>query len=452
MNTGSADWTVIIYIAAHNNLDLYGERSLNQILSAGSTPHVKLVALFDGTQRAARYIAGAPGTPAVQENLDSFDSGDGDALLETVRWACQQYPAQRYALILWSHGSGWRPEPVQAAGPSHAAASGKVYARWTPTEIQQIAREARGDTAVDVKEATERSAAPGSMALFRSTMARILSLDKPAERAVCFDDGTGHSLDTLELDRVMQEVQKLIGHPLDLLGMDACLMATLEVAYQIRKSVRYLVASEELVPARSWPYDSILQELNATPDMEGNQLAAAVVRHYKQFYQAHPPPPGGGDVTKVALDLSRIGEIVGPVNALASALTTNMDHEADRLWAFQVAAFEQESRQRARKSNKFQFHLWDIGTLAARLVSSDASSGVVAAAQAVTQALKLQQTAVLAEDHIGEWFAGIGGLTIYMPLPKRQRLSSYSSYYEQVALALDTAWNDLLRAYHAYYA
>ena len=302
MNAEKANWTVITYIAAHNNLDTYGERSLDQILSVGSTSQVKLVALYDGTQRAARYIAGAPGIPAVQEHLDSFDSGDGDALLETVRWAYQQCPAERYALVLWSHGSGWRPE-----------------------EIQDVARQARGDAAVDGKEAAERSSSPGSMALFRSTLSRILSLDKPAERAVCFDDGTGHSLDTQELDRVMQEVQKLIGHPLDLLGMDACLMATLEVAYQIRRSVHYFVASEELVPARSWPYDAILAELSAQPAMEGDQLAMAVVRHYAEFYRAHPPPSGGGDVTKIALDLSRIEQLVAPVNDLAAALTANMD-------------------------------------------------------------------------------------------------------------------------------
>ena len=35
-----AKWTILTYIAAHNNLDLLGQRSRNEILQVGSTPDV----------------------------------------------------------------------------------------------------------------------------------------------------------------------------------------------------------------------------------------------------------------------------------------------------------------------------------------------------------------------------------------------------------------------------
>jgi hypothetical protein len=62
-------------------------------------------------------------------------------------------------------------------------------------------------------------------ALFRWTLRSLLQPDKPAERAVLFDYGTGHSLDTVELARVAGAIANFIGQLLELLGMDACLMA-----------------------------------------------------------------------------------------------------------------------------------------------------------------------------------------------------------------------------------
>ena len=128
-----------------------------------------------------------------------------------------------------------------------------------------VAQEVRPGGDVNSTEAQERSAAPGRRVLFRTTLRSLLEPDKPSERAILFDDGTGHSLDTLELSRVTGAIAEVVGQPLGLLGMDACLMANLEVAYEVRNSVRYLVASEELVPGHSWPYPGSSTHYATTP-------------------------------------------------------------------------------------------------------------------------------------------------------------------------------------------
>ena len=79
---------------------------------------------------------------------------------------------------------------------------------WQPEEIEAVARQVRGDDQVDKKESKERSAAPGSMALFRTTLAEIVKADDPTERAILFDDGTGHSLDTLRLKRLREQCKR----------------------------------------------------------------------------------------------------------------------------------------------------------------------------------------------------------------------------------------------------
>ncbi|MBN1488077.1 MAG: hypothetical protein JW981_10575 [Anaerolineae bacterium] len=433
-------WAVLIYIAAHNNLERLGQRSLKQILDVGSKAQVKLAVLYDRPDSATRYLVGEPGTAVVKEQLSDFDSGDPDALLETIHWAFEQNPAEHYALMLWSHGSGWQPEdrkPVRGTAPL-------TLSGWAAEELAQIAREVRRDNAVSTQEA-ERSAQAGSMALFRTTLAQILRQDNPTERAICFDDGSGHSLDTLELGRVVRETQDIIGQPLDLLGMDACVMATLEVAYQVRQHVRTLVASEELVPGYSWPYDTILGALQDAPKMSAQDLSALIVQHYVDYYTAHPPVLNRGDVTKIALNLAQIESLTQAVDALAGALLVDMDTQADVLWSAQRATQTRETLNGRRRSNKFNYHLWDIGTVAAYLAEHSENSAVQTAAQIVINALQPRGT-VIAGGHHGDWLDGIGGVSIYAPPPGRQRISPY---YAEVALARDTRWGEMLQAYHA---
>jgi hypothetical protein len=418
-----AKWTILTYIAAHNNLDHFGRQSLMKILGVGSTADVVQGALYDGKTGAGRYVMGDPGGVEWQKQLGSFDSGDPDELIATAKWLFERYPAERYGLVLWSHGTGWEPG-----------------------EIEEVAKEARHRAQADATEARERSSAPGSRCLFRSTLRAILQPDKPAERAILFDDGTGHSLDTLELARVAGTIAHFIRQPLELLGMDACLMASIEVAYELRKTVRYLVASEELVPGRSWPYAEIFSALRAKPDQKGADLARLIVELYVNFYKADTP--AGGDVTKVAVELDGVAEVAHRLKGLADVLLGEMDSQADVLWRAQSATMQRETRKGTRKDSKFDYHLWDLGTLSRALSTATRDPGVKAAAQSLLESLAVGKGAVVAEGHVGAWFDGIAGASLYMVRPPTR----ISPYYGKLALAQDTRWGELLAAYHKVYA
>ena len=130
-------------------------------------------------------LSGTPERFGRRNRLGDFNSGDPDALIETAKWFYGENPADRYGLVLWSHGTG-----------------------WTPSEIAQVAQEARPAAKPDDAEAADRAGSSGSLALFRSTLRSILKPDRPTERAILFDDGTGQSLDTLELERVGRAIAK----------------------------------------------------------------------------------------------------------------------------------------------------------------------------------------------------------------------------------------------------
>src|SRR5436190_3358116 len=118
-----ARWTILTYIAAHNNLAMLGKLSLNQILGVGSSKDVVHGMLYDGPGEGGRFVAGDPGLVSDQEGFEEFDGGDPDQLIATARWLFDKYPAERYGLVLWSHGTGWRPEEIaQVAAEAREAA------------------------------------------------------------------------------------------------------------------------------------------------------------------------------------------------------------------------------------------------------------------------------------------------------------------------------------------
>jgi hypothetical protein len=80
------------------------------------------------------------------------------------------------------------------------------------------------------------------------------------------------------------------------------------------------------------------------------------------------------------------------------------------------------------------------------VAATDASPAVCSAAGDVVRALASGAGAVLAEGHVGDWFDGIGGLSVYLMPPGGQRIATS---YSQLAFARHTGWDEMLAAYHA---
>jgi hypothetical protein len=59
--------------------------------------------------------------------------------------------------------------------------------------------------------------------------------------------------------------------------------------------------------------------------------------------------------------------------------------------------------------------------------------------------LKPGTSTILAEGHWGDWFDGLGGLSVYLPPPQKQRIAPD---YASLAFARDAGWQKLLAVYH----
>ena len=126
----AAKWTVMVYVNAKNNLESYGLKDVNEMEMVGSTPEMNIVAELgringysseDGDWKGSRrYLiqkdadATKITSPVVMEILKS-DMGNYKNMVEFVKWSQTNYPAQRYALVIWNHGSGWNKNlPVES--------------------------------------------------------------------------------------------------------------------------------------------------------------------------------------------------------------------------------------------------------------------------------------------------------------------------------------------------
>ena len=400
-----AEWTLMVYLAGDNSLSPNAYADIDELRRSGSSDTVNVVVMHDSLYEApTRYRVEQGGAGETPEQLPELDTGDARELVDFVRWASARWPARRYALILWSHGSG-----------------------WDQAELVRIAR-AAAPPDFDVSETARRSDSPLRRAFFRSSLRRIAELPTRSQRAVCVDDGSGHSLDTVELGRALAQIAADLGHPLDLLGMDACLMANLEVAYEIRASVLALVASEAPEPDSGWPYDAVLGIFNAAPGSEPDSLAAGIVRVFGEAAELRRDERAS---TLVALDLAQVDALATETDALAGALLAGIPATRQVLWS-----------AHAKTTRFWGDTLADLSQLCERL-KTKADPPLKAAAAALRQRL-VPGGVITAAYARGKDVAGVGGLSIYLPVPRK---TPTSKFYAETAFARERRWAALLDAY-----
>lgn len=362
-------WTILVFMAADNDLDRFAVKDLHEMESVGSNDQFDLVVQVDRYGNGERGAA-LRGRIVKDQNWAPFDfrfvsplvsigetnTGDPAVLQEFVEWGVINHPAERYALIIWNHGSGWKPEFIyeqaeEVAGERLARAMRNVdfAERYQKRLTRILFREnARGvvtgfirKTLVPLISEPERRFLVGEEALMMSIQHSPSDLPVPlmgagdrneldrelemlVDRAIGLDETSQHdALDSIELkkalDSAIASIEQATGAPFkfEILGFDACLMAGLEVAFQVRNVASFVVASEEIEPAIGWRYD-FLTKLIETADgnIDGRELASGMVTSYldgMQDYRIRLVTQSAFDMTAVedvALKLEALGVLV----------------------------------------------------------------------------------------------------------------------------------------------
>ena len=242
-------------------------------------------------------------------------------------------------------------------------------------------------------------------------------------KGIAQDDTSGKDIITMsELEDALSAISVQMGKNIDIVGMDACLMAMTEVAYQIKNCADILVTSEENEPGDGWPYDSILAQLVSNPHMSPEQLAVDIVDKYIVSYPYD-------NVTQSAIDLSYMDDLAGQLSSIADSIRSDTLTSKD---AYLNAAYF------SQHYSDYYHDFIDLYDFCSKTLESN-----YIAAKIRGFAFDVQQTlnsAVIKSDYNGSELSGSKGLSIYFPLYKEYD----SENYDNTNFARDTFWDEML--------
>jgi hypothetical protein len=114
------EWTVMVFINGKNNLEPFALKDMNEMEQVGSTDKVNVVTETGlvsgygdtpwlGTRRFLIQKDNDTNTVTSQmvQDMGKVDMGDYNSVIDFVKWAKTNYPAKKYMLVIWNHGSGW---------------------------------------------------------------------------------------------------------------------------------------------------------------------------------------------------------------------------------------------------------------------------------------------------------------------------------------------------------
>lgn len=371
-----AKWSFLIFMCDTNDLYPYGPLTMRQVEKVGSTEDAHFVVLrgFMKKDRPSEKIHVRKGRSEVVERLPKVDMGDWRELVKFVRWANERYPAERTLVLLWNHGAGWwEGAPARAAG---------------------------------------RTGPP-----------------VPPGRGICYDEHTGNHITNFQLGRAMSDCRAILGRPVDILAMDACLMQMMEIAAELAGNVQYVVAHEELEPGTGWPYDRAARILVDDPRMDARAYAAGLVEQHHLAYAGKPGKPE--ETTCSALDLDRLPVAIRAVDKAARALRAALADPAARAGIERAAARCQRFDER---DNADLPHFLEL----ARAATKDPELQLTLAA--ALRALVAPGGLVVANRTTGKASRNARGVAVYLPL------GAPDPEYFKVTTYARGPWGDFIRA------
>ena len=359
---GYAEWTVLVYMAADNNLEEYAIMDVNEMESIGSDSKVKIAIELDRTPgydtgngdwtTTRRYLITKDTDVYVInsqliQDLGELDMAAPQTLADFLAWGMQRYPANHYMLVLWDHGRGWRSRTLNAT---------------VPREVKAIN--------IDDTSHTEMSLGDLRLALEMNT-----------------------------------------GSDPDIICFDACLMQMLEVAYSVRQHADFMLASEENMPVIGHPYGRLLSRITSDPQITPYSLSETIADEYLDYYGTGY----AGTFTYSAINLTGLEQLVTASDGLAQAILANLPAAQAGVRSAQAQAqrYDFDAGQYPNYKDLYDF---------ARLVRDQVPvAQVQSSAESVMSAV---ESVVIHERNSGGEVLNSHGISIYLPDPGTS-LSAY---------------------------
>lgn len=235
--------TVLVYMAADNNLWDNALRNIEQMKSSYPIDGKNNLLVFVNLPEEKPYLIKIEAdTEIVIKQYEEFNSLEVQNMRRVLTEMISMYPANKYGLVLWSHGSSWLPPNFQTRS---------------------------------------------------------------------FGEEKGLQMDITELSDALPV-------KFDFILFDACLMGSIEVAYELKDNADYIIASSTETLYTGFPYDMIIPDLIAvSPDLQ--KVAKKYMDYYRQLTGIYRSATISVINTK---ELEQLGEIT---SLLLGGNSINMD-------------------------------------------------------------------------------------------------------------------------------
>lgn len=409
---------VLIYAVLDNNLgeDLNDVDRLFQNIEKGTHSGVTVRLLLDRLGTGNSYLYDVIGDPSSSCSISvdhtcggrytpmqwTEDSAHPASLADFVTQSIEQHQsASNLVLSLIGHGSGWGANAL----PGQPV-------RWDDQ--------------------------PGYDGAYQERIGGMLWDDTPG-----VGDGSSRSLSTKALGQSLAWINTSTGRGIDLLYLDACSMGMVEVAYELRGHVTYLLASPNTAWA-SFAYDVMLTSTAA--NMDARQIGEAWLAAEANVQTANAYP-----YTLSLVQVAQLPNLLDKSSTLADALAGVLSTRRSAI----LNAVERVDRFESNYDGTIEVDdtYVDLKSFAQALIAPFNNTPVANAAQAVSDVV---DSAVITTTYRNgnPWlYPGVtwhwqapGGIGIYLPLEQDE--SKRTLYTGQnLRWAQEGRWDEFLHAF-----
>ena len=326
-----------------------------------------------------------------------------------LKWAYKWCPADHYALFFWGHSFG--PAGLFEPGGGIPIPKPGLSGLREAFEMFNLLRRPAGDT-------------PGH------AMA---------------NGGVGPGLTATQESVLENALQNVAGTAdrVDMVLFQDCWMSTLETAYELRSVVKYVIASQSLVPSGKglsdfiWPYEQLLGRLG-TAGFETRMANDLYDFHHQHFNDVSPPLIS---VPITLLFLDGVAGVTQPLKDLINVLNAmSLPARAAEITKGQIVAFDTSSGDLAAGD----VALIDMLRLCQALQTTSGPLGAAAKALIGTFGnLVLQNSEVFPKGGTPTGFTGVSALYKPAAAPANDPFITQAlikSMYLSLLFSQETAW------------
>jgi hypothetical protein len=264
--------------------------------------------------------------------------------------------------------------------------------------------------------------------------------------ALCVDESSGDKVMSLRDLRAGLEPFAAAHGKLEIVGLDACLMASFETAQALAPVAHMMVASEELAPARGWNYDAVSKAVVEKPTMTGYDLGRAIVDAYTiHFREAKDPLEKSAALgtTLSLLDLDQFPLLVSAMSAMGDRCIASLQNgRSGWIKVARSRAASEEYGATGVRGEGGEEEMHDLMGIAQSLEASG-DPAIAEAAKQVDDAIRK----VVRYFMRGPCRSHAGGISAYFPIDGISLQDATGSAYLSRTFARDCRWINFLSLY-----